>query len=214
MAQMELVKRGPNFIIYKAVEQKLIKIEGVRFSYPHFGEAREEESEDGHKKKAWQGVAMLPKKTHAAAKEAFSKLMEEVATAAKAKVPPSEYRCLKDGDEKEDENMADHWIISFSESGKRRPGARTVRNELIETAEEIDEVFYGGCWGSVLLRPWYFNGKAKSSSKTYPKRICCGYNGVQFLRDDTPFGQGRVDDTDAWGDESSGSGGGDDDGDI
>ena len=67
--------------------------------------------------------------------------------------------------------------------------------------EEADESFYGGCWGNLLIRPWYFNGKAKGSTKTYPKRICCGYNGVQFLKDDTPFGSGRIDDTAAWGGE-------------
>ncbi len=211
MAHMETIKRGKNFILYKSGEQKLIKIENVRFSYPHFGEAREEESEDGRKKKAWQGVIMLPKGTHSAAKEEFSKLMDELMSVNKVKIP-SEYRCLKDGDEKEDENMAGHWLISFSDSGKRRPGVRDIRGQLIESVEEIDDMFYGGCWGSALLRPWYFNGKAKNSSKTYPKRICCGYNGVQFLRKDDPFGNGRVDDSDAWGDESgesSDSGSGD-----
>lgn len=207
MAHMEAVTKGKNFIIYKAGEQKLIKIEGIRFSYPHLGEAREEESEDGGKRKAWQAVAMLPKATHGAAKEAFMKLVEELKTTNKVKIP-TEYICLKDGDDKDDEAMHGHWLISFSDGGKRRPSVRSVRNEILTEAEEIDEMFYGGCWGSVLLRPWYFDGKAKGKTKTYPKRICCGYNGVQFLRDDTPFGSGRVDDTDAWGDES---GGGDDD---
>lgn len=201
MAHMELIQSGKNFKIYKAGEQKLIKIENVRFSYPHFGEAREEEREDGSKKKAWQGVAMLPKATHGAAKEAFAKLLHELMDANKVKIP-SEYRCLKDGDEKEDEAMNGHWLISFSESGKHRPSARTVRNEVIGEAVEVDNLFYGGCWGSVMLRPWYFSGKAKNSTKTYPKRICCGYSGVQFLRDDKPFGTGRVDDSDAWGNEA------------
>lgn len=204
MANMEVISRGPNFILYKAGEQKLIKLENVRFSYPKFGEAREEENDSGRLKRAWQGVAMLPKKTHGKAKEAFSKLMDELAEANKVKIA-SENKCLKDGDEKEDEAMAGHWLISFSESGKRRPAARDIKAQVIEGAEEIDEMFYGGCWGSVLLRPWYFNGNVKGDAKKYPKRICCGYQGVQFLRDDTPFGTGRVDDTDAWGDESGGS---------
>ena len=37
MASLETIKRGENFIIYKNGDQKLIKIENVRFSYPHFG---------------------------------------------------------------------------------------------------------------------------------------------------------------------------------
>jgi hypothetical protein len=153
---------------------------------------------------------MLPKATHVAAKDAFVELMNKLMTANEVKIPP-EYRCIKNGDDKDDENMHGHWLISFSEAGKNRPGARNVKGELIEGAEAIDDKFYGGCWGSVLLRPWYFNGKAKNSTKTYPKRICCGYNGVQFLKDDEPFGNGRVDDTDAWGNESSKAGASTDD---
>lgn len=210
MASLEKVKQGPNFIVYKNGDQKLIKIEGVRFSYPYFGEARDEEREDGTKKRAWQGVAMLPKKTHVEAKKAFMELLAELEAKNEVKIPP-EYKCIKNGDDKDDKNMAGHWLISFSDSGKNRPSARNAKGEIIAEIDEIDDKFYGGCWGSVLLRPWYFNGTAKGSSKKYPKRICCGYNGVQFLRDDEPFGNGRIDDTEVWGNESSRGGVDDDD---
>jgi len=202
MASLEKIKQGTNFIVYKNGDQKLIKIENIRFSYPHFGEAREEEREDGSKKRAWQGVAMLPKSTHVAAKDAFVEIMRELEAANEVRVPP-EYKCIKNGDDKDDELMHDHWLISFSESGKNRPSARNQKGEIIADIKVVDDKFYGGCWGSVLLRPWYFNGTAKNSTKKYPKRICCGYNGVQFLRDDEPFGNGRIDDTEAWGNESS-----------
>lgn len=208
MAAMEKIKSGPNFIVYKSGEQKLIKIENVRFSYPFFGTPREEENDDGVKTRAWGGVAMLPKATHVEAKDAFKAILQELLAKNDAKVATENW-CLKNGDDKEDELMAGHWLISFSEKGKHRPSARTVRGDAMDDIEEIDDKFYGGCWGSVLLRPWYFNGKSKTgkAGKTYPKRLCSGYQGVQFLRDDTPFGMGRVDDTDAWGDESGGSNG-------
>lgn len=209
MANMEILKRGPNFIVYKSGEQKLIKIEGVRFSYPNFGTPKVDEDDDGKETRAWAGVAMLPKATHVAAKDAFVEIMNELMAKNEVKIAP-ENRCIKNGDDKEDEAMAGHWLISFSEKGKHRPSARTIRGEPMSEIDEIDDKFYGGCWGSVLLRPWYFNGKSKraKAGKSYPKRICSGYQGVQFLKDDTPFGQGRVDDTDAWGDESGGSSGG------
>ena len=209
MASLEKIKEGKNFIVYKSGDQKLIKIENIRFSYPHFGHQREDEGEDGTKKKSWGGVAMLPKSTHVEAKDAFKALMEELLAANEAKVAP-EHRCLKNGDDKEDENMAGHWLISFSDS-RMRPSARDQRGGLITDPDEIDEKFYGGCWGSVLLRPWYFNGKAKNSTKTYPKRICSGFTGVQFLKGDKPFGTGRIDDTEAWGAAEGGDGMGDDD---
>lgn len=209
MATMEKLKSGKNFIIYGDGDRKLIKIEDIRFSYPHFGHVKENEDDNGNVKKSWGGVAMLPKKTHVEAKEAFIGLLNELQDANKVKVPP-EYRCIKNGDDKDDEVMHGHWLITFNEAGRHRPPARTVRAEVISDPDEIDEVFFGGCWGSVLLRPWFFNGKAKNSTKTYPKRLICGYNGVQFLRKDKPFGTGVIDDTDMWGSVDSG---GSDDGD-
>lgn len=211
MASLEKVKSGPNFIVYKSGDQKLIKIENIRFSYPHFGHKRVDEGDDGSKKESWGGVAMLPKATHVAAKDAFVEIMNELMKANDAKIAP-EYRCIKNGDDKEDELMAGHWLISFSDS-KVRPAIRDQKAGLMTDADAIDEKFYGGCWGSILLRPWYFNGKAKTSSKSFPKRICCGFTGAQFLKDDKPFGNGRIDDSDAWGDESSKGGDGMDDGD-
>lgn len=224
MASLEKIKSGKNFIVYKSGDQTLIKIENVRFSYPFFGNAREEEGEDGTKRKTWNGVAMLSKATHLEAKNAFMEIVGALEKANDGKVPP-EYKCIKNGDDKEDENMHGHWLISFSEGAvspagrpKQRPAARNVNNEVITDADDVDEKFYGGCWGHVLLRPWYFNGTAKGKAKKYPKRICAGYTGVQFIKDDKPFGGGRVDDTDAWGSEGddTGSGGGssdyDDDG--
>jgi Protein of unknown function (DUF2815) len=204
MASLEKLKEGKNFIVYKSGDQKLIKIENIRFSYPHFGAQREDEDENGKKKLSWGGVAMLPKSTHVEAKDAFVALMNEIMLANDVKVPP-EYRCIKNGDDKEDELMSGHWLISFSDS-KKRPSVRDKQGGLVLDEAKIDDMIYGGCWGSVLLRPWYFNGKAKNSTKTFPKRICCGFTGVQFLRDDTPFGTGRIDDTDAWGEGGSESG--------
>jgi hypothetical protein len=160
---------------------------------------------------------MLPKSTHVEAKDAFMALLNELQDNAPndkggkgVKVPP-EYRCIKNGDDKEDEKMHGHWLITFNDS-RMRPACRDQKGGLINEETVIDDKFYGGCWGSVLLRPWYFNGQAKGKSKPYPKRLCCGFTGVQFLKDGEPFGMGRIDDSNAWGDESSASREDDDDG--
>jgi hypothetical protein len=211
MASLETVKTGKNFILYKSGDQKLIKIENARFSYPYFGAKREEEDENGGEPRyTWGGVLMLPKTTHVEAKDAFMALINEIQAANEVKIPP-EYRCIKNGDDKEDENMHGHWLISFSErydpKKPRRPHTcRDKRAQLIEDEAKIDEMFYGGCWGHALLRPWYFNGQAKGKDKKFPKRIACGFTGVMFWKDDKPFGNGRIDDTTAWG-----AGSGDDD---
>ncbi len=208
MPALEKIKSGPNFIIYASGEQKLIKIDGVRFSYPHFGKKKVDEQDDGTMKEAWSGVAMLPKATHVAAKDAFVELMNELMTKNEVKIPP-EYRCIKNGDDKEDEAMHGHWLITFSDS-QRRPAVRDKNGGLITDETKIDSMFYGGSWGDVLLRPWYFNGQAKGKAKPYPKRICCGFTGVMFRKDDKPFGNGVIDDTDAWGAPSGGASSDDD----
>jgi len=77
----------------------------------------------------------------------------------------------------------------------------------MDDIDEIDKLFYSGAWAHALIRPWFFGGKTKSSTKTYPKRVSAGLNGVLFFKDDTPFGTGRIDDTDAWGDAPESEGG-------
>lgn len=210
MAMMEKLQTGKNFVVYQSDDRKLIKIENVRISHPYFGAMKASESDDGTAKLSRNGVALLSKTSHLAAKDAFMALVKELETVNKAKIP-SEYRCIKDGDETDDEVKQGQWVINFSDNGKNRPPVRTVDGEVMSDAEEIDEKFYGGCWVSVLLRPWFFGGKAKNSTKTFPKRVCCGYNGVQFLRDDKRFGAGAIDDTDVWGSAKSGNAGDDDD---
>lgn len=214
MSALEKVRDGENFVLYKSGEDYLIKIENVRFSYPHFGEMQEQESEEGNKEKSWGGVAMLDKETHAAAKAQFDKILNNLLSRNKTKDGPAKVaaanRCIKDGDEHESPDMAGHWLISFKEKdARRRPGVRDEKGKPYLTddgeidVEKIDEVFYGGMYGSVLLRPWYFNGTARGKTKTYPKRLCCGFTGVQFLKKGEPFGQGRIDDSDAWGSSAS-----------
>lgn len=208
MAALTLVRSGKNFKVFTDGQQELIMIEKVRISFPAIGHMKENESDDGKITKKYQAVPMLPKATHTDAKNAFKEIYNGILTAAKAKVAP-ENICLKNGDDKENEEYQNHFIISASDT--RRPAARNEKGHLYLKPEDmgdademeailnqIDEAFYGGCWVNILLRPWYFNGKAKGSSKTFPKRICCGIQGIQKYKDDTPFGNGRIDDSSAW----------------
>lgn len=224
---LKSVSKGKNFEVFEDDRgQKLIRIDNVRVSYPAFGRQKEQEDDNGGTSKSWGGVAMLPKSTHVAAKDAFVAILNAIADTEKVKVAP-EFRCIKNGDDKDKEEYENHWLINFSDKN-RRPAVRDEHgrlmidperahdHEYIEGAlDAIDDRFYGGCWISVLLRPWYFNGKSKKSPKTYPKRLCCGFTGVKFVKDDKPFGNGRIDDSSAWGDEEPRAGGdgmGDDDG--
>lgn len=205
MAALQKLKTGKNFVVYTDGQQKLIKIRG-RISYPAFGEKKKSvDQNSGKTRENWGGVLMLPKATHKEAYEEMSKIIEEIKanslnekTGKKGVMIDPANLCLKDGDHKEDEQMHGHWLITFSDSN-RQPGIRDSRGDLMLDIQAIDNKFYGGCWVEVMLRPWYFNGKAKNDANTYPKRISCGFTGAQFVKDDEPFGSGRIDDSDAWG---------------
>ena len=119
-----------------------------------------------------------------------------ITTDNEAKVPADKW-FLTDGDEKEDEYSQGNWLISASD-GKIRPKARDRKGQVIDDIEKIDDIFYGGMWGHILIRPWFFDGNVKGATKKYPKRVSAGLNAVVFWKDDKPFGTGRIDDEDAW----------------
>lgn len=231
MAALKEVRKGKNFVVYSDGNSECILLKDIRFSYPNFGTAREQKDNDtGKVRVSWGGVAMMEKGKHDEAKDALHKILSALLTKNEATVAKDK-RCLKDGD---DEDLGEvpaeyksHWYVTFNEdasrSGAVRPAVRDEFGKLVvdpnkahdaeyvaRAIKSIDSKFYGGCYGSVLIRPWYFNGKAKDG-KTYPKRLLAGYAGVQFLRDGKPFGSGRIDEsTVAWdSDESGDNGGGD-----
>jgi hypothetical protein len=218
MSKLEEIKRVKNGVLYKdAKGVKFVRVDNVRLSFPFVGTPGEDEDDDGNTKKAWRATGMLPKTTHVEVKDMIKAVFAELMTTNDVKVPSANW-ALSDGDgDKHEEHpeMHGHWLLSAKE-GQRKPPCRDQKGELIEDITKIDDKFYGGCWANILVRPWYFDGRTKNSKKTYPKRLLCGLSGVQFVRDDTPFGQGRVDESDAWdevaGDGGDGMGGGDDDG--
>lgn len=196
MAQLTTVKRVKNAVLMKDEKDNLhIRIDGVRFSYPHIGHPGDPMDGSDNPQKKYGVVLMLPKATHLEAKNLVKEVIQDIVKKNKATVPVAMW-CLLDGDEKEDENMKGHWLINTSES--RRPKARDNRGEIMDDLDEIDKTFYGGVWGHALIRPWYFAGKAKNG-KNYPKRVPSGLTGVFFYKNDTPFGAGAIDDDDAWG---------------
>lgn len=223
MAALILLKEVENAKLFQDGKDgpKLVYIENVRLSFPAIGHMKEDEDENGNTRKAYKGVPMLPKATHVEAKNLFVEVMNELMATNEVKIPP-EYRCIKNGDDTDREEYQGHWVISCSES--RRPAARdrkgnlyldpkkiTDGDEVEAVLDKIDEIFHGGVYVNILIRPWYFNGTTKKSTKKFPKRICAGLTGIQFYKDGPSFGQGRIDDSGVWGSVDGDNG--DDDGD-
>ena len=87
---LETVKKVKNAILYKdSSGQLLIRLDNVRLSFPFLGTPAEDENDDGTKVKKWRCVAMLPKKTHTAAKDLCKEVIQQLIKDNDAKVPTS-----------------------------------------------------------------------------------------------------------------------------
>lgn len=160
-----------------------IRVDWVRFSYPHF---RKPYKGDDDKGEAKFGVVGLLQKVNRAAKDLIKERIEELLKENKVKGLPSDKKFLRDGDNSGKEEHEGCFTISARET--RRPPLRNRDNSVVEP-EDADEVFQPGFWGSLLLRPWYQNNK-------YGKRVNAGLSSVQFLMKDEIFGEGRISDED------------------
>jgi hypothetical protein len=199
MVALTVVKKVENAVLYNDKDgNPFIRIDRVRMSYPFIGSASDDEDDDGNPTPRWRMVGMLPKETHEAAYKLINDTINNILKKNDAKVP-ADKRFLTDGDDKEDEISHGHWLVSAADP-KVRPKARDVNMEVMDDIEEIDKLFVAGHWCHMLIRPWFFNGKAKGKAKTYPKRISAGLSAVSYFKKDKTFGAGRIDDSDAWGD--------------
>lgn len=181
MATRKAVKKVRNAVLY---DDGLIRISNVRISYPHLKKPYKGDDDKGEAK--YGLVALLPKGTHAEAKKLINDQINAMLAENKVKALAADKKFLRDGDESGKEENADCWTVSARES--RRPTLREINEdgELIEVEREnADEVFYGGCWGSILIRPWYQNNK-------FGKRMNAGLSAVTKKKDDEAFGEGRI----------------------
>lgn len=177
----EVKKKVKNAILYT---DGTIRISGVRFSYPHLRRPYKGDDDKGEAK--FGVVALLPKKTHRAAKDLIKERIEELLKENKVKALSSDKKFLRDGDASGKAEHEGHYTVSARES--RRPPLRNRDNSVVEP-EDADEVFQPGYWGDVLIRPWYQNNK-------FGKRVNAGLSSVQFVKKDEVFGEGRLSDED------------------
>ena len=177
----KVVERVKNAVLY---DDGLIRVSNVRLSYPHLDKPYKKEGDKGEAK--YGVVALLPKDTHKAAKKLIEQRIDAVLKENKVKALASDKKFLRDGDESDKEEHEGCWTVSAREF--RRPTLRQVMSygdlEAVEQ-EEAKETFYGGCWASILIRPWYQNN-------SFGKRVNAGLTAVTKKADDEAFGEGRI----------------------
>lgn len=191
----QLIKKVKNAALF---DGHLIRIEDVRFSYPHLASAYA--GEDGGKP-AFSVTGLMSKATHEEAKDLIQDAIKALLKENKDAKVGRDKRCLKDGDDSEKPENEGCWTVSARET--KRPKVRDQNGDILE-ADEIEDVIYGGCYGDLIIRLWFQDNK-------YGKRVNANLVSVKFRRDGEPFGEGRVDDGDLWDEDDGGSSGFDDD---
>lgn len=163
-----------------------ILVNGVRASYPHVGTPYEGKNDDGKVTEKYNVKGMMPKETHKPAMRLMKKHMEKMMADNRVSDLASDRKYLRNGDDLGKPEMKGHFVFSASENTP--PKLRNAAAQKVENDKKADAMFYGGCWINALIRPWWQN-HAK-----YGKRINAGLSAVQFVRDDEPFGEGRIGD--------------------
>lgn len=189
---LKKVKSVKNGVVY---ENGIFRIDNCRASFPHVDKPYAKADKDGKiPELKFSLVAILNKDTHQEIKGEFVKAFKEMLAANKVNDLSSDRKCLRDGDKQDREEYFGHYVLSTREA--RRPTVRTAKGELVIEPDRIADMIYAGCYVNVLVRLWYQDGVRVG--RGFGKRINAGLLGVQFVRDGEPFGEGRVDDSDAW----------------
>lgn len=185
MAQMEVAKRVKNAVFYT---NGCIRIDGVRGSYVHADRPFKKKGSPDDQVAKYSIVSMLPKETHGEAKEAIEDFIRKLLKDNKdAKVGKKDW-FIRDGEDAGKDEYEGMWTVNASEV--KRPKCRDRKGELVEV-EDIGEMFQSGYWFNVLIRPWF-------QDNVHGKKVNAGLVSIQFVRKDETFGQGEIDDSDAW----------------
>lgn len=194
MPQLVIRKKVKNAVLY---DNGLVRIDNVRLSYPHLGKKHAQKAGDTP---AYSVTGLASKKTHREAIDLLKEVRDEILVANKLKKIASDKFFVRDGDDKSDkEGYEGHWTIASREPSKR-PALRDGEGNRIEDPEDAEEIFYAGCYGSILVRPWFQDNE-------HGKRVNAGLVSVRFMKDGEPLGNSRISDDEideVWSDDEGG----------
>ncbi len=191
-----------------------IRIDNVRFSHPHVGTPFKGQDDNGKEQSRFGVIAILSKETHAPAKDICVGAITAMLKSKQVEKIGSDKKFIRNGDDQAAKEYEGAWTVSAGDS-KNAPDARDAGKRRL-SAEEADKLFYGGAYGSILIRPWWQDNK-------YGKRANATLVAIQFVENGEPFGTGRIsakdvdDSFDDYEDEGGGgsfSGGSSDDDDL
>jgi hypothetical protein len=195
-----MADREPRTVVKEVANAKrfsdgTILLLNVRASYPNVLR-RYKGDDDGEGKFSIVGL-MPKKKAYRPARDLINERIEELMKEAKVKNLKADNKFFRDGDQAGRDEYEGMWTVNASE--QRPPRVRdnkadpkTGKPKVLKAGEDEDRI-YPGCWVNVLIRPWFMNNK-------FGKKVNAALVAVQFVKDDEPFGQGRISDDEIDGD--------------
>lgn len=185
-----IVKRVRNGALFS---DGTIRIDRVRASYPHIGKPYEGKNDDGNITASYGCMGLLPKNDYY--KEVVGLCFQRIKELMKENhidKLAADRMFLKDGDLMAKDETEGMWVVSSRESNPpaiRGPkiDPKTGKAQRL-TPEQAVGIFYGGCYVTLLIRPWAQN------HRLYGKRINANLVAIQFVEDGVPFGEGRISD--------------------
>lgn len=165
-----------------------IKLQNVRLSFPSLFQ---QAAFGGESTGKYEATFILDKKEHA---QVIAQIETEIARLQKEEIKAkvsSDKICLKDGDDMGRPEYEGKMTIKAST--KKRP---LVIDRDKAPITEDDNIVYAGCYVNAILTLWPQNNN-------FGKRVNAQLDGVQFVRDGEPFGDGGIsaDAFDAFGDD-------------
>lgn len=157
----------------------IIKLEGVRLSFPHLFTAHA--MEEGQEAK-FSATFILDNEKHDKLITKIEKTIERLALDFWKK-KMSFKTCLRDGNDKPDLEGYGDGVMFMSAARKTRPA---VVDRQVNPVTEEDGVIYAGCYVNATVRLWVQDNK-------WGKRVNAELRAVQFVKDGESFGAGQVD---------------------
>lgn len=176
-------KRVQNGVLYT---DGTIRIDNVRFSHPHIDKPYKGKNDADTAVPKYSVTGLIDKKTH---REVVTQLIvpriNELLKENKVERLAKDKKFCRDGDDGDKKEALGHYTVSARDD--RRPAVRGASKEKISDPTVIRDLFQGGHWGTILIRPWF-------QKNDFGTRVNAGLSAIQFVRRDETFGEGGVTD--------------------
>lgn len=190
-------------------KNNLVRLSNVRLSFPHIAEPQKQKGDKGERISYNAEFVMTPNHPGWAL---FHQTVLKMATEKWKEMAPNvinfcnanrKNRCYGGGEEKVKQSTMKPYDgypgnVFISAGKDRMPQIFDVAGKQIDpndtmALQQEGRKMYGGCWVNAVVRPWM------QDHKEHGRAIRCDFVAIQFLRDDTAFGEGAVDASDHFG---------------